>query len=173
MEQWKTIEGFDNYKISTLGNVKNKVNKKLSIRLTKEGYNRVRLYGNVIQNKCVHRLVAETYIPNPENKEQVNHMDGNKANNMLCNLEWMTRQENVTHAVENNFREITEATRAAGRWLAANYQFAPDKKIILDESTGIYYEGGQEAADALGISKNKMWKMLSGDMKNKTSFKYV
>lgn len=121
----------------------------------------------------VHRLVAQTYIPNPENKLEVNHMDGNKQNNMLCNLEWMTRQENITHACENNFREITETTRAAGRWLAANYQFSPDKKIILDEATGIFYEGGQDAADTLGVSKRKVWRMLNGDMKNKTSFKYV
>jgi hypothetical protein len=142
------------------------------LKLHFNGSNYLRVH---IKNKfySVHRLVAQTYLPNPENKEQVNHMDGDKTNNMLCNLEWATRQENVTHAVENKFREITEATRAAGRWLAANYQFAPDKKIILDEATGIFYEGGQEAADALGISKNKMWKMLSGDMKNKTSFKYV
>jgi hypothetical protein len=142
------------------------------LKLHFNGSNYLRVH---IKNKfySVHRLVAETYIPNPENKEQVNHMDGNKTNNMLCNLEWMTRQENVTHAVENKFREITETTRAAGRWLAANYKYAAEKKIILDEATGVYYEGGQEAADALGVSKRKVWRMLNGDRKNKTSFKYV
>lgn len=128
-----------------------------------------------IKNKFyfVHRLVAETYLPNPENKPQVNHIDGNKNNNMLCNLEWVTRQENMNHACENGFRKITDAVRASGRWLAANYKYAAEKKIILNEETGIFYEGGEEVANLIGIDKMKVWKMLNGDRKNKTSFKYV
>ena len=58
----------------------------------------------------VHRLVAQTYIPNPENKEQVNHMDGNKANNMLCNLEWMTQSENIQHSFDIGLRPISDTT---------------------------------------------------------------
>ena len=128
-----------------------------------------------IKNKFyfVHRLVAQAYLPNPENKPQVNHIDGDKTNNMLCNLEWVTHQENINHACENNFRKISETSRASGRWLAANYQYAAEKKIILNEETGIFYEGGQEVADLIGLDKRKVWRMLSGHLKNKTSFKYV
>ena len=50
----------------------------------------------------VHRLVAELYLPNPDHKEQVNHIDGNKLNNSVDNLEWVSNQENRTHAVNND-----------------------------------------------------------------------
>lgn len=68
----------------------------------KAGYSRVGLvkYGKN-KNFSVHRLVAIVFIPNPENKEQINHIDGNKENNHASNLEWVTAKENCTHAFKN------------------------------------------------------------------------
>ena len=63
------------------------------------GYRKVHLTRDGVgRGYLVHRLVAETLLPNPEGKEQINHIDGDKTNNALVNLEWVTRQENMTHA---------------------------------------------------------------------------
>lgn len=104
MEQWKIVQGFENYLVSTLGNVKT-INGRFKkvVYDNKNSYGYVELWKNNKGKKFrIHRLVAETFIPNYDNKEQVNHIDGNKTNNCVDNLEWVTPKENVTHAINNN-----------------------------------------------------------------------
>ncbi len=89
----------DDYLITEQGEIINKRrNRKVKPQPNGKGYLRVSIGGKL---QFVHRLVAEKYIPNPENKEQVNHKDGNKLNNCVENLEWVTNQENRNHAVKN------------------------------------------------------------------------
>jgi len=107
-EQWRDIEGFDGYQVSNLGNVrsfwqvgrcKKKINKPRLKSKSKhyKGYLYVSLLHDGVK-KYVHRLVAEAFIPNPENKKYVNHIDENKTNNHVDNLEWVTAKENSAHS---------------------------------------------------------------------------
>lgn len=100
MEIYKIIKDYEKYSISNLGNVKNIHGKILKIRMTREGYNRVALYNDYgVKNFLVHRLVAETFLENYEKKPQINHKDGDKLNNKVENLEWVTRSENQIHRI--------------------------------------------------------------------------
>lgn len=113
-EIWKPIKGYEGiYEISNFGKVKsiryfNHVNNKiysrekmLKLSLNEKGYFRVGLYksGKEIKFK-VHRLVAENFIPNPNKYNEVNHIDGNKQNNCVDNLEWCTHSHNIKEAVK-------------------------------------------------------------------------
>lgn len=75
--------------------------------LNKYGYHKVVLFKNNIRHYLtVHRVVGITFISNPENKEQINHKDGNKINNHKDNLEWMTNNENLEHALKTGLKKI-------------------------------------------------------------------
>ena len=89
----------DDYEITTNGKIFNKrFGRYLKPQLNNKGYSRVCLCGKFY---FVHRLVAEKYIPNPNNLPQVNHKDGDKTNNSVDNLEWVSNQDNRKHAIEN------------------------------------------------------------------------
>ena len=98
---WKTIKEATNYEISSQGEVRNRITKNiLKGRLTKGGYLQVSLKiddTGKFTNKYIHRLVAQSFINNPEEKKEVNHIDGDKTNNNVKNLEWVTPSENQKH----------------------------------------------------------------------------
>lgn len=121
---WKDVVGYEGiYQVSTDGKIKkNKVTYKrktdgalitlpsiiMKTRVLR-GYETVGLTKNGKQKtKPVHRIIAEAFIPNPENKEEVNHLDGDKLNNKLSNLEWVTKSENSLHAFKLGLRKTTD-----------------------------------------------------------------
>lgn len=136
MEIWKPIKGYeDKYEVSTYGRVRSLIGssgenriyilkpfiaKSLSIN-----YKRVGLWKNQQNNvRFVHRLVAETFIPNPLNKPFINHIDNDPHNNHVDNLEWCTQQENIQHSLKQGRRP--QNTKLVMQQLAAN------KKLITE-----------------------------------------
>ncbi len=110
MEAWKDIKDYEGlYQISSLGRAKslptnNTYGKILKPGINSWGYRCISLYKNCQQKHAVvHRLVALHFIPNSDNKLEVNHKNGIKLDNRLKNLEWCTPSENMIHAVKNGF----------------------------------------------------------------------
>jgi hypothetical protein len=119
IEKWKDVVGYEGlYSVSNLGRIKsldkviyynrggNSLSMKKSVRIlkqnkTRDGYFGVCLFKDSKRKYVrVHRVVAETFIKNPKNKPYINHKDGNKLNNYVNNLEWVTGSENILHALK-------------------------------------------------------------------------
>lgn len=107
-EIWKPVACNENYEVSNFGNIRNLKGHLLSQHDNGHGYKNVSLYYKGSHKILyVHRVVAEAFIENPENKSEVNHLDGNKGNNIVSNLEWCTRSENGKHAWNAGLKKVT------------------------------------------------------------------
>lgn len=169
-EIWKSLKGItkngENYEISNLGNIRHATTKKTKTpQRDKDGYLFFMLYkNNKGSNAKLHRLIALTFISNPENKPLVNHKDGNKENNNIDNLEWATSAENNKHAWENKLNQGYDKK-------GENH---PSSKLTEKDVLTIrrmYSDGGytyQKLADAYGVDKSmigliikrKSWKHI-------------
>lgn len=98
MEQWKTIDEMPNYEVSNLGSVRRIKTGNLLSQQNSNGYRTVTLWNCGKEKRLyVHRLVAIAFLDRCESKTEINHKDGNRANNCLDNLEWVTPSENILH----------------------------------------------------------------------------
>lgn len=97
IEEWKTVLNYENYEVSTFGNVRNKKTNRILKPSSSGGYFQIGLSNKITKTFPIHRLVAESFIENPENKAHVNHKDKNSLNNHLSNLEWASPKENNIH----------------------------------------------------------------------------
>ena len=94
MNEWVKIKGY-NYSINKEGNVRNdKTQRILKPRISTSGYYVLHLFDSKKKTAYIHRLLADAFIPNPDNLPQIDHIDGNKLNNQLSNLRWVSVSEN-------------------------------------------------------------------------------
>lgn len=157
-EIWKPvpIKMFKDYEISNTGKVRRNGRERRLFN-NPSGYPAVNLYNHCKHKTiAIHRLVALAFIPTPDNKLDVNHIDGNKTNNNVDNLEWCTRSENLKHAYKIGLKFFTDKQREAVRKVGMNTRnLIPQKKrgvegVSLENGEKITFKSVREASCFLG-----------------------
>lgn len=192
-EVWKPIEGYEGrYEVSNSGLVRSlnyhrtgKV-KILKTHTDRYGYVCVELpkENNRRKHLTVHRLVAQAFVPNPKEKPEVNHKDGDKQNNCFSNLEWVTMAENQRHAWINGMKELSRrksSERGVAKEVIERLSIYNNKRkkpiAARNLSTGEekIYSSQREAANAINGDQGNILKVLKGRARQHKgyTFRYI
>ncbi len=190
-DEFVDIPGFEGYyQVNKLGEFKSlarivkgrnnyhvKKERPMTVHFNSYGYAVVSLSKNgEFKPTKVHLILARLFIQNPENKRTVNHIDANKSNYALNNLEWATDSEQQIHAFKMGLQIPRRGALNGMYGKIGNAGKGKDSvlsKIILDLKTGIYYFGTREASISNKINQGTLRAMLNGRIKNKTSLIYT
>lgn len=181
MEIWKPVPEFEGYyEVSNLGRVRSvdrycvrptvgdkafRKGKIVGFRVSKRGYLQAVLHKDGEKfHPYIHRLVAKAFIPNPENKPQVNHKDGDKTNNCVENLEWNTNLENNLHSWRVLGRTVTEETKQKMRIAALNAPPEKRKRISdgLKNSKKFADYNSRRGYRVVRVEDGKVYKSIRG-----------
>lgn len=160
-EIWKDIEGYEDvYQVSNLGRVKRVTTGRVLKGISSGcGYVQVDLSKHgTTSKKLIHRLVAQAFILNTENKLEVNHIDEDKTNNRVDNLEWATRQENNNHGTHNEKVSKSKSIPI----IAINIKSGESKEFY----------GASECARQLGLNPSHVSEVITGKRKQTKGFTF-
>ncbi len=168
-EVYLDIQGYERYQVSNYGKVRNKKTSKILKPYLTRGYLRVSLY-NDSGRKCklIHRLVAEAFLSNPHDKPAVNHINGCKTDSNVCNLEWVTSSENMSHAHSNGLRpEVNTQGEKNGFSKLTETQVRQIRVLLTDSNLTQKTIGSQfdvSRSTVKDIKSGKRWgRLLSRD----------
>lgn len=160
-EIWKSAKGLENrFEVSNRGRVRNIHSGTILKPFITSGYLTVRIYikDNKEKNFSIHRLVAETFIPNPKNKSQVNHIDGIKTNNNAENLEWVTPRENAVHAYRIGLRTAIGSKHPNSKLTEAIVE-----EIKRDYVRGSRQFGARPLARKYGVDQKAIYSIIHNE----------
>jgi hypothetical protein len=161
-EVWVSLIGFKfKYEVSNKGRIRNQYGRYLcGPKLSSKGYLRVNLRLENGEPKVfyLHQIIASIFVQNKNNKEQVNHKDGNKLNNKACNLEWVTNQENRDHAVKHGLHARGEVCSKFTNENIIEIRRLYDNKILSQYKIAKLFNSRQQTISK--IVRREAWKHI-------------